>query len=290
MLLSILIPTHNYICKRLVSSLQEQIRHIDAEILVADDGSTHEQVKKENREIGTWDKCRLLESEKNIGRAAIRNLLTKNAAGEYLLFIDSDAEVENPHFVANYIREIQPDTVICGGILHPNRIEDRKKTLRWKYEKYCEPQFTAAKRSRKPYHNLRTFNFLIPKNVATDFPFDERITKYGYEDTLLGKELQQQHIGIKHIDNPLLNGDIETNEVFLRKTEESLRTLKGIAHQMSDCSSVLTAMHMLEKWHLTALTRRLFRATAPLLTRNLLGHTPHIWLFQLYKLGYYTTL
>ena len=63
--------------------------------------------------------------------------------------------------------------------------------------------------------------------------FDERITKYGHEDTLFGFELKKNNTQITHIDNPVINGNLETNEEFIEKTEEGLLNLLKIVEFLS---------------------------------------------------------
>ena len=100
--LSILIPTFNDLCVNLVEGLRLQAEEtgIAYEILVADDGSTDEDVVRQNNVISQWPNCRYLRHTDNIGRAAIRNLLARTAQHEWLLFIDSDMTLIRPDFLA----------------------------------------------------------------------------------------------------------------------------------------------------------------------------------------------
>ncbi|MBR0361683.1 MAG: glycosyltransferase, partial [Paraprevotella sp.] len=102
-MLSILIPTYNYLCAGLVCDLHQQAERlgIDYEILVADDGS-QESFKVKNRIINKLPHCKYIELEENIGRSRIRNLLGRTAQYDYLLFMDCDAEVVNRDFIAKY--------------------------------------------------------------------------------------------------------------------------------------------------------------------------------------------
>ena len=62
-------------------------------------------------------------------------------------------------------------------------------------------------------------------NCFKKISFNERLSGYGHEDTLFGYELNKNNIQIHHIDNPVLNGHLDTNEAFLLKTEEGLGNL-----------------------------------------------------------------
>ena len=79
--LSILIPTYNDECVTLVDDLRQQAEQsgIVFEILVGDDGSTDAEVIEKNRKICKWPHCHYLIQIQNIGRAAIRNFLAKEA-------------------------------------------------------------------------------------------------------------------------------------------------------------------------------------------------------------------
>ena len=289
MRLSILIPTYNCNCVRLVTDLQQQLPE-DCEILVADDASTDETIRFGNRSLKDLTHVTYWEEEENHGRSGIRNLLARKAQGDYLLFIDSDAEVKNPDYIQQYLRELPTEAVVCGGALHSDTLPSPSVALRWAYEKNCEPRLTADKRREHPHQHITTFNILMPRCVALAHPFNERITRYGYEDTLLGRELERDGIAVLHIDNPLIHLGLDTNELFLHKTEEAMRTLYEIRGEMEGYSRLLTIYKQLEQWHLTGVVRVIYQAIRPMLQRNLLGKHPSIWLFNFYKLGYYITL
>lgn len=105
MTLSILIPTYDFVCYPLVLALhgQAEALGIDYEILVAEDGSKQQDRVVANLKINELPHCRHLRRTENAGRAAIRNILADEARGEWLLFLDSDAKVEKPDFLAAYL-------------------------------------------------------------------------------------------------------------------------------------------------------------------------------------------
>ena len=292
MILSILIPVYNYNCVALVKALQQQAENcnIDYEILVADDGSDNAAVVCQNREINAIPHSFYHEMGKNHGRSWIRNWLVGQSQGEFLLFIDSDAEVCNAHFIGNYLRHVEKGAVICGGILHPEENPSPSRRLRYRYEKAMEPCFTAERRNQHPYANLRTFNFMMPREVALTHPFDESITLYGYEDTLLGSQFEKEGIKVVHIDNPLINADIEENLRFLEKTEESMLSLYQLKDKMRNHSRLLASYEKIKRFKLDVLLRILFPLLRPLLKWHLTGNHPSVIALQFYKLAYYCTL
>ncbi|MBQ7181880.1 MAG: glycosyltransferase family 2 protein [Bacteroidaceae bacterium] len=287
--LSILIPAYNQSCLQLVRSLQQQCLAAGAsyEIIVADDASTDEAARRENAAAGELEGCRAIMQPQNRGRAATRNLLVSQAGGDYLLFIDSDALLTRPDFIATYLAALPTRAVICGGIVHADELPGADVSLRWRYEKACEPLFTARRRSLRPYQCLRTFNIMLPRAVALAHPFDERLRHYGYEDTLMGRELEQAGIEVRHIDNPMLNHDLEDNATFLEKTRESMRTLLSTETEMQGYSSLLRAHRRLSRLRLTRPLAALYRLGHRWAERNLLGPRPSVRLLQLYKLCYY---
>lgn len=292
MKLSILIPAYNQSCLRLVNDLKQQCEQegLDYEILVADDGSSDIEAKQKNKEVGNILHCRALMSEKNTGRAATRNKLVRESQGDYLLFVDSDAEVISEDFIHLYLAECPTEAVICGGIRHPETLPSPEVSLRYLYEKSCESRFTADKCNRHPYQCLRSFNFMMPRTVALQFPFNEKIRTYGHEDTLMGKAFESGGINVRHIDNPLMNSDIEDNATFLEKTKESMQTLFQIEEEMKNYSSLLTLYYRIKKFHLTPLVSCTYRLFRKPIERNLLSKRPCVKLLQFYKLGYYTSL
>ena len=294
-MISILIPTYNYIAYPLAESLSRQAKeqNIPCEIIVADDASTRNECKQKNRLINSLPHCTYIELEKNIGRASIRNLLADKAQGEWLLFLDCDGMPLDDLFLKRYGQAIANHTeadIICGGIIHPKEVPASNMSLRYTYEKAAEKHHTATKRNERPYASFRTFNFMIRRNAFLQVKFDETFRHYGYEDVLFGFQLKGSGFRIAHIDNPLENKDIETNEIFLRKTEEALRTLAEHADKLGDSVHLHHLYLRLQRIGLLPIVRKLFQWFAPTLQRNLLSNTPSLPYFAFYKLGYYALL
>lgn len=291
MKLSILLPEFNQICFPLAFELHKQcIREgVDFELIVADDASTDASIVEANRPIGEWEHATFLEEHSNRGRAAIRNYLVSKATGEFLLFVDSDTLISDEHFIGRYIAVLKERRVVYGGVTHRPEAKG-EGLLRLRYEQACDRHFTLAYRQQHPYQNLRTINILLPATVARQFPFDETIQLYGYEDTLLGRSWEDAGIEILHIENPVIDVDMESNEVFLAKTEEALHTLLALEERMEGYSALLDCFHTLQKWHLSSPLRAFFHLFAPVIRHNLLGRNPQTWLFQIYKLGYFSKI
>ena len=285
--ISILIPTYNSTCVELVRSLQQQaeLLAIDYEIIVADDGSTAQDCLQANRAIRQLPHCQFMEREQNVGRAAIRNFLAQQAQYEWLLLIDCDMVVCRKDFLMRYAENAHRAQVVDGGVVINRATPDN---LRARYEKAAEPLHTAEQRQRTPYQHLHTANLLIRRDVLLQHPFDERFRRYGYEDVLLGRQLEEAHVEVLHIDNPLSFEVFESNERFVSKTEEGLRTLHQFQQELRGYSNLLTVA---EKLRPIAPLVRLWHTINKRWERRLLtGSHPSLKIFSLYRLGYFMSL
>jgi glycosyltransferase involved in cell wall biosynthesis len=290
-MLSILIPTYNYDCTNLVRDLHRQAEcaGIDYEIVVADDASPIKECAERVREINTWPNCRLIELERNLGRARIRNRLADEARFEWLLFMDSDAEVISDSFIVDYLKHTDAD-VVCGGLCHADALPSPEVSLRYAYEKRADKKRAACYREQRPYEQFITFCFMVRASVFQAIRFDDSITEYGHEDTLFGVELERRKVNIRHIDNPMRQGGIETNAEFVEKTRAALRNLVLMEDNMRNHSLLLKLYGVLHLIRLDGCIARWFSHNEDWLKGQLLESTPQLRLFFLYKLGYYCSL
>ncbi|MBN2523087.1 MAG: glycosyltransferase family 2 protein, partial [Bacteroidales bacterium] len=135
-MISILIPVNDYDIVALVHCMRDGIEKVPEfeEIIIGDDGSSDEFRKKYKTLEGNG--VRVVVSEKNIGRAAIRNKLLLEAKGDYLLFIDSDTMVPGTAegYLRKWLKYLSSARVICGGVLYNESAPgDPDRFLRWKY-------------------------------------------------------------------------------------------------------------------------------------------------------------
>lgn len=291
MYLSILIPTYNYNCSRLVSELAAQASRIAGlqwEIIVGDDGSTQQAVIEANRTINSLPGCQYWERGVNSGRAVIRNQLFERSKGRWLLFLDSDGMPCSSEFLSLYLAALEnyPAGVVCGGVAHPAQLPSPAVSLRWLHETSYSQRATIEWRNRRPHKNFRTFNFLIDRDSFARVKFDEGVQNYGYEDNLFGQALCDNNVAVKHIANPMMNVDIEPNALYLAKNEEALRTLALHYGKMAPLITIAQGVEKIERRHLGWLLSLVYRAARPLLLRNLLGPKPRMWVFNLYRAGY----
>ena len=290
-MISICIPIYNFNVTSLVTALEREIvsKKLNARIVLIDDCSL-QSYKKLNHL--TCQKHTYIELEKNIGRAKIRNLFLAHADAQYLLFLDCDALIVSPNFISNYIQTIETnnENVICGGRIYDPIKPKRKNRLSWKYGIKTESK-SYTERLQNPNRSFMTNNFLIKREILNQIKFDERISKYGHEDTLFGYYLKQSNIKIDHINNPILNGDIEDNKTFLQKTELGIINLISILEYVNYDKSFIADVALLsfhkklEEKKLIPIVLFLFIVFKPYLKFRLQKGFVNLNQFNFYKLG-----
>lgn len=293
-MISVLIPIYNYIVIDLVKSIHYQLYNTSEhfEIILIDDYS-QDKYRIQNRDCASLSFTTYIELDCNIGRAKIRNELAKKAQYPYLLFIDCDAKVDNQSYIQNYIDECKKhEHIVCGGVKYEQQRPEKDKTLRWMYGHKRETK-SAKQRNQYPNNSFTPFNFLILKDLFLKIQFDETITEYGHEDTLFGFQLQQQNITIKHIDNSLIHCGIETNKIFIEKTEKSTLSLAKIYKQNNkeiiNNIKLLRVYSFFKKIKLLWLINVFFSLSKKTTYKLLLNHA-NLCLLDWYKLGYFTSL
>ena len=288
--LSILIPCYNCQCVELVKGLVTQCEDIEGlryEVIVADDGSTDKHLCLLNEELLDLEHVRYITREKNIGRACIRNFLVQQATYKWVLFVDSDLSIIREDYILNYIQLDRTFLVAYGGYEVGN---ENTTNLRYLYEKDAAPKHTMEQRKLHPYHHLHTANLMMKRTTALTYPFDERFKRYGFEDVLLGKRLQEYNVCIAQINNPLLFDHFETNDSYMEKTEEALQTLYTFRNELSGFSSLLTVNYHLRRWGLHYLILFIFQQKRRKWRTILCGENPNLKLYMIYKLGYFISL
>lgn len=288
--LSILIPTYNDNCKQLVEALCKQAGHcegLEYEVIVADDCSTNHDIRQQNKQINSLPYVKYVERNENVGRAAIRNFLVQQSRYDWLLLIDAGLTIPNDDFIRKYVYADEQAQVVCGGVV---ALGSHCHNLRYRYERQAESRFSTAKRNRNPYQSFRTCNFLIKRSLLISNPLREDIKTYGYEDVLLGKQLEQQQASIVHIDNPVAYTTYEPNDLYINKVEESLLTLCLHEQELQGYSPLLSTTQQIKIFHLEWAVRLWHRCFRSLEHRILSGTHPSLSVLKLYKLGHFLTI
>jgi cellulose synthase/poly-beta-1,6-N-acetylglucosamine synthase-like glycosyltransferase len=290
-MLSICIPVYNFDVTSLVNRLSVQIKDLDVKccIILIDDCSSDEY-KQIN--AGVCSQHTYIQLDNNIGRSKIRNLFLNYSESKYLLFLDCDSFIPDDGFLSTYIHYLKTKNcdVICGGRVYGTEKPELAKMLRWKYG-VCKESQPFEVRRLTPNKSFMTNNFLIKREVLQAIRFDENIHDYGHEDTLFGYMLKKNNIEIKHIDNPVLNGDIEENAIYLLKTEKAIANLIYILDYVRYDNAFIQDVSLLRfnqkinKYKLTNLIYGLFVISKPLLKYLFLKGYVSLLLFDFYKSG-----
>ena len=294
--LSILIASHNHDCSRLIADLSAQCTRLKTsggalcEIIVGDDASDNTQTLQANREACAACGVKFVEMAKNVGKANLDNLLADESAGEWLMFIDDDAEVCTDDFVAQCVKDRTLADVVCGLLITPGDGAPEGCELRYRYEHAATANRTVEARNRHPYDNFTTFNPIMSREAFDATGFDPRCTDYGFEDVLFGHEIETQGLTIAHTNTPLVHTGIDSNASFLDKTDRATATLLRLGHPLTDHVGASRVAQRLHRMGVEGLTRLALTPLLPAIRRNLLGRRPNLTLFKIYKLGYYLKL
>lgn len=297
MKISILIPVNDFDIVALVHCMRDGMEQVPEfhEIIIGDDGSSEEYNKKYQSLAG--DKVRIISSEKNIGRASIRNRLIMEASGDYLLFMDADTMIRGTAetYLHKWLGYLDYARVISGGILYQDSPPgDPDKFLRWKYGRKKE-QKKASERNKHPYSSFTTFNVLIEKLIFSKFRFYEELKQYGHEDTLFSYQLKKANIPIYHIDNGLVHEGLESNKEFLAKTKDSIENLSKLYDNVTDKKtfsmtvSLLRLFWLLKTLNLTRIIAGIFIRYRERMEIRLDSSDSSLLLFKLYKISMFCT-
>lgn len=287
-MITICIPIYNFDVSSLVQKLSEQITQVNAEIIIIDDCSFPKYLILNEKICSQHTYIKL---PINVGRSKIRNQFLKHSKFEHLLFLDCDSKINSKKYISNYINFIENNKydVIFGGRVYPNDCSNRNYMLSWKYGVLTESK-SAKTRGLNSYKSFMSNNFLITKKVFNKVKFDERLTKYGHEDTLFSYTIKNNGLQITHIENPVLNGDIEDNTTFLRKTEIGISNLHLILENQksNDFFKHIALIHFYERIKakkLENIAYYIFTLCKPILRFTLVKGYINLKLFSFYKLG-----
>lgn len=295
-MISICIPIYNHYTYPMVRRLARQIASADAdsyEIVCIDDHSSGYYISQNK---GIAELATYVGLETNVGRAKIRNLFLQYAKGEYLLFLDCDSMVPE-NFVQEYAKTLaRKPAVVVGGRVYDDTFNDREHRLRYLYGTKIESR-PLLERLKNPYRSFMTNNFMVRRDVLDKIRFDESLTKYGHEDTLFGYRLEQNHIPILHIDNPVINGQVEENAEFLHKSVEAVENLVKLYDDMWEdqrfCHSVrlLNTYNRVRRMNLQGVVYWLYKVfKTPLESHFVSGNSISLKQFNFYKLGMFIKL
>ena len=232
-LLSVLVPFYETSPLTLLRALIAQATSVPSavELIFADDGSRDPQHRRAVMdELARCDRpAAVLVASSNIGRASIRNALTRASRGRYLLYIDCDLMPGETDFLARWAEiAAAGETDVCYGGFRMRPREEGPDRLHAYYSARsdCLP---AAERQREPAKYTYTNNLLVARQVALAEPFDERFTGWGWEDVEWALRVDR-HWPIRHVENPVLNPADGSARSLLRKFSESVGNFALLRH------------------------------------------------------------
>lgn len=289
-MISICIPIYNYNVAPLVESLSKQIDELSVpcELVLIDDAS---DISFRDVNRASCSCFHYIELPLNVGRSRIRNLFLEYARYDNLIFMDCDVVIESSLYIKNYLKCIEVGArVVCGGRIYDAHRPSSEYILRWKYGRLRESKPEAVRR-QQANKSFMTNNFLIHRDILAAIRFDERITTYGHEDTLFGYALNQAGVQICHINNPVMNGDFESNSDYLVKVESGLINLVNILQfyqkdeRLDEFFNVLKFYHKVKCFSIWVLC--LYRLLRPLMKWSFGKGWVNLYVFDFYKLGFF---
>jgi glycosyltransferase involved in cell wall biosynthesis len=192
---SIVIPTYNRkpILAKCLQALEQQTLDEAYEVVVVDDGSTDGTIEWLNQSSQMFSHVRLLQ-QNHQGPAAARNLGVKQAAGDTIVFIDSDLVVTDTFLQshAEALTQAQQKQkhnrlFTYGAVINTSNFDAPTA------EAYKLTDFSAA--------YFATGNVMIPRHWLIQAGlFDTEFSLYGWEDLELGVRLK--NLGLKLVKVP----------------------------------------------------------------------------------------
>ena len=218
--LSIAIPFYNDDPGDLVRALNPLIgADKSIEVLLFDDCSsqTHLNALTGRTIRALTAPARLISAQENVGRAHGRNILAREARGEWILYLDADMSPTDDAFLATYLEAMETSGLdaIFGGYMTRTRHADQNLALHAALASasdHCD----AATREKIGATAFCSSNLLARRELMLDVPFDTGFVGWGWEDVDWAVAASRQH-KLGHIDNPALHDGLQTVEVLLDK-------------------------------------------------------------------------
>lgn len=284
-LISILIPIYNHPVAPLVEAIKIQCDEIAMpyEIVAIEDGSS--ECLEQNGEISSIKDVHYTVHQHNLGRAAIRNYLAEKARFDILLFIDCDSLIVSDDYIKKYLEAMENAMVVYGGTRYTDQVNP-VFALHHKFGKMREARSLEA-RLANPYASFLTNNFCIRKDLFDTIKFDESLTQYGFEDSLLGWELKKREIPITHIENPVLHTGLDTADAFVQKTKlavENAWTLIASGKMPKSEIRMVQMYTKLQQWGIASIVCGLVATFEGTMLKNLKSRHPKLVYLDLLKL------
>ena len=233
----------------MLNDQKQQIQEVNIEIFLIDDASPDLTIREENKAAAGQFGATYTQHDQNVGRSKTRNAFLELTSAPWLLFMDGDSMPENASYLVDYFNFLhrKPKTsIVYGGTQYPKRVGEEHR-LHHAYARDREALPVHIRR-KNPIRSFHANNFLIRRTVLESHPFEERLTHYGHEDSLLAIRLAMAGFQIDHISNPVHHEGLVENQDFLQKTQQAVRHLPHIAQCLPP--GILKKYSSLWKWYL----------------------------------------
>ncbi len=293
-MLSVLIPVYNQDVRLLVTDVHFQctLANISFEIILLEDGSTDTTVHL-NRQVERLTFVRHIIRTENLGRSVTRNELLREATRAFVLFIDGDSSIEQPQYIATYVKLMNENTthsMFYGGRNYSKYADSPDYYLHWS-EGSRKEALTAEQRNAHPSTFFHSNNYMCSRSLHIEQTFDESLSEYGYEDLILAHCMTRAGVGIVHIDNPVKHVSLKTNVSYLHDLQKAMANLIKIKARYPHLQTRLIQTYStLHKYKLTGLWVLLFTPVAKAMNRDVIFHRIAAKLVDMYKLYYFALL
>jgi len=218
-ILSILIPFFGDDPTRLTAELNVLVgARRNVEILLLDDGLPDEKLNASvARTVNALSTpTRLLTSKINLGRSCGRNLLSSQAKGRWLLFLDADMSPGSEAFLDAYLELIEQDDFDAAfGGYETDNAQDPRFQVHAALSQTSD-QNDATDRQKIGATAFCSSNLLVRARVMRDVRFDESFTGWGWEDVDWAVRASRAHTLI-HTDNPAGHSGLQVTDTLLEK-------------------------------------------------------------------------
>lgn len=290
-MISILIPTYNYDAYPLAKELHQQCKSLNIlfEILINDDASTINFTNIKNNELSNH--CSVFTQNENKGLSFSRNFLISKAKYNWMLLLDSDVKPTDELFIKKYIDAMNLGyQIINGGLQYHTTCPDSTELLRWKYGHNREALNLQKRIKNNNGNSFLSSNLLVHKSVFERIKYEESLDKYGYEDLVFQKQTLQNHFKILQIDNPVYHLKLDTSEVFINKSKQSLKNLKYLVkHKQLSYNDTKISKIYSQFNHpvIQKIVVSFFTVFEKKMYNHLKSPKTSLWVFDLYRLGYF---
>jgi hypothetical protein len=133
----------------------------------------------------------------------------------------------------------------------------------------------------------------VHQSIFSEITFCELLVDYGYEDLLFFLTLKAKNIPVIHIENPISHHGIDSNAVFIAKTNAALKNLYNLVKNdliAQKETPLLRMHHFLKKndllWSIQLFSKLFLR----IIKKILIFFYPNLFLLDLYKFLFYCEL